>query len=248
MTPYWQDDRLTLYHGDAMELLPMLKADAIITDPPYNETSLDWDRWPDGWPAVASGAAASMWCFGSLRMFMERTSEFASWKLSQDVIWEKHNGTNPFNDRFRRVHEVAAHFYRGDWAEVYKSPQFTNDATARTVRRKARPPQWGDIGAASYASDDGGPRLAGSVIYARSCHGTAIHPTQKPEAIIAPLMEYSVPAGGLVLDCFAGSGVVLLAARKTGRRAIGIEKGEERCAAIVERLSQVEMALGESCI
>jgi site-specific DNA-methyltransferase (adenine-specific) len=146
------------------------------------------------------------------------------------------------------VHEVAAHFYRGDWAEVYKSPQFTNDATARTVRRKARPPQWGDIGAASYASDDGGPRLAGSVIYARSCHGTAIHPTQKPEAIIAPLMEYSVPAGGLVLDCFAGSGVVLLAARKTGRRAIGIEKGEERCAAIVERLSQVEMALGESCI
>lgn len=248
LAPYWRDDRLTLYHGDALELLPLLTADAIITDPPYGETSLDWDRWPDGWPTAAAGAAASMWCFGSLRMFMERTSEFASWKLSQDVIWEKHNGTNPFNDRFRRVHEVAAHFYRGDWAEVYKAPQFTNDATARTVRRKARPPQWGDIGAASYASVDGGPRLAGSVIYARSCHGTAIHPTQKPEAIIAPLMEYSVPAGGTVLDCFAGSGVVLLAARKTGRRAIGVEKGEERCAAIVERLSQAELALGESCI
>lgn len=43
----------------------------------------------------------------------------------------------------------------------------------------------------------------------------------------------------------ASSGVVLLAARKTGRRAIGIEKGEERCAAIVERLSQVELTLGE---
>lgn len=240
-TPYWQDDRLQLYHGDALDLMPSMWADAIITDPPYNETSLDWDRWPDGWPEIAAVVATSMWCFGSLRMFMERAREFSPWKLSQDIVWEKHNGTNPFNDRFRRMHEVAAHFYQGEWAEVFKSPQFTNDATARTLRRKARPPQWGDIGAASYASDDGGPRLMGSVIYARSCHGSAIYPTQKPEAIIAPLMEYSVPPGGVVLDCFAGSGVTLLQARKTGRRAIGIEKSEARCAAIVERLSQMEL-------
>lgn len=245
MTPYWKDDRLTLYCGDALELLPELKADAIITDPPYGETSLEWDQWPASWPAAAADASSSMWCFGSLRMFMERTVELWCWKLSQDIIWEKHNGTNPFNDRFRRVHEVAAHFYRGDWANIYKSPQFTNDATARTVRRKKRPPQWGDIGAASYASEDGGPRLMGSVIYARSCHGRAVHPTQKPEAIIAPLMEYSVPPGGLVLDCFAGSGVVLLAARKSGRRAIGIEKSPDRCAAIVQRLSQSELELVE---
>src|SRR3989304_5399882 len=108
-----------------MELLPLLKADAIITDPPYNETSLDWDRWPDGWPTLAAGTAASMWCFGSLRMFMERAPEFASWKLSQDIIWEKHNGTNSFNDRFRRIHEVAAHFYLGEWGKVFKAPQFT---------------------------------------------------------------------------------------------------------------------------
>ncbi len=244
MTPYWQDGPLTLYCGDAMDILPAIgQADAIITDPPYQETSLDWDRWPSGWPTVAAGVAASMWCFGSLRMFMERELEFSAWKMSQDVIWEKHNGTNPFNDRFRRVHEIAAHFYRGDWADIYKAPQHTNDAAARTVRRKKRPPQWGDIGAASYVSEDGGPRLMTSVIQARSCHGRAIHPTQKPEAIIVPLMEYSVPKGGLVVDCFAGSGVVLLAARKSGRRAIGIEKGEERCRLIVERLSQSELAL-----
>jgi len=185
-----------------------------------------------------------MWCFGSLRMFMDRAAEFSTWKMSQDVIWEKHNGTNPFNDRFRRVHEIIVHFYRGDWAKVTKTPQFTNDATARTVRRKARPPQWGDIGASSYVSDDGGPRLMRSVIYARSCHGMAIHPTQKPEEIIRPLLEYSVPNGGTVLDCFAGSGVVLLVARKTGRRAIGIEKSEQRCAAIVEQLAQDELLVG----
>jgi site-specific DNA-methyltransferase (adenine-specific) len=241
-TPYYKDDMVTLYCGDAVELLPRLRADAIVTDPPYRETSLAWDVWPCGWPSVAAVAASSMWCFGSLRMFMDRAGEFAKWKMSQDIVWEKHNGTNPFNDRFRRVHEHAAHFYQGAWAGVYKAPQFTNDATARTVRRKARPPQWGDIGAASYESTDGGPRLARSVIYVRSCHGSAIHPTQKPEDIIAPLLNYSVPPGGTVLDCFAGSGTVLVVARKAGRRAVGIEKNAECCAVAADRLSQAKDA------
>lgn len=84
-----------------------------------------------------------------------------------------------------------------------------------------------------------------SVLYARSCHGSAIHPTEKPAAIIHPIMEYSVPEGGSVIDCFAGSGVVLEVARQTGRIAIGIEKGEERCEKIVQRLAQNELRLTE---
>jgi site-specific DNA-methyltransferase (adenine-specific) len=237
--PYWSDDSVTLYHGDARAILPFLKADCVIADPPYGETSLEWDRWPDGWVQAAATVAPQMWCFGSFRMFSEKAAELADhWKLAQDVIWEKHNGSNAFADRFRRVHELAVHFYRGDWSALHVEPQFTNDATARTVRRKRRPPQWGHIEASAYRSEDGGPRLMNSVIYARSCHGYAIHPTQKPEAIVQPLMLYSVPVGGLVVDCFAGSGTVLQVARMTGRRAIGIEVDEKYCRAIVERLAQ----------
>lgn len=225
-----------------MELLPAVgQFDAIITDPPYAETNLEWDKWPDEWPSLAIHAAKSMWCFGSLRMFMDRSGDFRDWRMSQEVIWEKHNGSNPHNDRFRRVHEIAAHFYHGEWSAVFKCPQFTNDATKRVVRRKARPPQWGDIGAASYASEDGGPRLQTSVIFARSCHGSAIHPTQKPIEIVMPLLEYAVPPGGRVLDCFAGSGVVLEAARMTGRHAVAIEGSEHHCRRIVERLAQQDL-------
>jgi site-specific DNA-methyltransferase (adenine-specific) len=43
------------------------------------------------------------------------------------------------------------------------------------------------------------------------------------------------------VDCFAGSGTTLAVARKTGRRAIGIEKRESQCQRIVERLSQGEL-------
>jgi site-specific DNA-methyltransferase (adenine-specific) len=242
--PYYECAAVTLYHGDARELLPLLpKADAVITDPPYGETSLDWDVWPDGWPELAAMVAQQVWCFGSMRMFLDKGDDFrrAGFRLAQDVVWEKHNGSNSANDRFRRLHELALHFYRGEWGDVFKAPQVTNDATARTVRRKKRPPQWGEIGEHHYVSEDGGPRLMGSVIYARSCHGYAVNETQKPEAIVAPLLQYSVPPGGLVVDCFAGSGTTGAVARKTGRRAILIEKREAQCQAIAKRMAQGEL-------
>lgn len=97
------------------------------------------------------------------------------------------------------------------------------------------------MGESVYASEDGGPKLMESIIFARSCHGYAVNETQKPEAIVAPLIQYSVPPGGLVVDCFAGSGTTLAVARKTGRRSIGIELRKEQCQRIVERLSQREL-------
>lgn len=248
MRPYFQDSAVTLFHGDAMAVLKAvdIRADAIVTDPPYGETSLDWDRWPVGWPFAAEEVAPQLWCFGSMRMLIERRGEFVGWKFAQDLVWEKHNGSSSAADRFRRVHEFALHFYRGEWGALYRDVPTTNDATRRTVRRKARPPQWGDIGTSSYASEDGGPRLQGSVIYARSCHGYAVNETQKPEAIVAPLIHYSVPPGGLVLDCFAGSGTTGVVARKTGRKAVLIEIRKEQCEAIVKRLSQHELLVADS--
>lgn len=238
--PYYADDAVTLYHGDTLEVLPALglAADCIVTDPPYGETSLEWDRWPVGWPDLVSLAATSMWCFGSMRMFLDRREQFVNWQLSQDVVWEKHNGSGFHADRFRRVHEHALHWYRGSWAEVYRDPQVTNDATRRTVRRKGRPPHLGEIGNSSYTSIDGGPRLMTSVMFAPSMHHRAIHPTEKPVGVLEPLIRYACPPGGVVLDPFAGSGSTLDAARAAGRRAIGIEAREDYCEAIARRLSQ----------
>jgi len=246
--PYYADDQVTLYLGDCRELVPELTrrtdvADCIITDPPYGETSLDWDTWPIGWPALMAPLTRSMWVFGSMRMFLDRGSDFAGWwNLSQDVVWEKHNGSGFASDRFKRVHEHALHWYRGPWADVYREPQFTNDAVARRLHRRHRPPHMGDVGASSYASEDGGPRLMRSVLAVRSMHGSAIHPTEKPIGILDPLIRYSCPPGGLVLDPFAGSGSTLDAARTPGRRAIGIEAREQYCEAIARRLSQGVLA------
>ncbi len=237
MIPYYDKNGVTIYNADCRDVFPSLSpVDAIVADPPYAETSLKWDRWPDLWPSLCTSLSNNLWCFGSFRMFLERSLEFSSWTLAQDIIWEKHNGTNCFNDRFRRVHEMAVHFYRGQWKDLYKKTVFTNDATKKTVRRKTRPPQWGEIGESSYESQDGGPRMQRSVIYCRSCHGSALHPTQKPDGIILPLLEFSVPPGGTVLDPFCGSGSTLFNARNLGLRSIGIEVSEEYCEIAAKRL------------
>jgi site-specific DNA-methyltransferase (adenine-specific) len=216
----------------------------VITDPPYGETSLAWDKWPQGWPDVAALVTDALWCFGSVRMFFENLHDFAAWKYSQEVVWEKHNGSSLANDRFRRVHEIAALWYRGNWADLRHVVPTTDDATARTVRRKAKPAHHqGERGASIFTSVDGGPRLMRSVLKVRSEHGRAIHPTQKPVGIVNPLIEYSVPEGGRLIDLYSGSASIAVAARQLGRRCIAFEADERYAMRSAERLAS-ELALG----
>jgi site-specific DNA-methyltransferase (adenine-specific) len=263
-TPYWEDPDtgLALYHGDMREILPQLglQADCVIADPPYGDTALDWDTWPTGWLKTAAAHSNALWCFGSQRMFFDHLEEFrADWTLSQDivghdsneqpvtgdvnVVWEKHNGSGFAKDRFRRVHEHALLWYRGPWdqqhrnvprARVYDpSDKYQRSNVTATVKHT------GKIGPHNRVSD--GKRLMRSVIKVRSMHGRSINETEKPLGIIEPLIHYSCPPGGTVLDPMAGSCSVLEVARLLGRPAIGIEKRESQCEAAARRLDALTL-------
>lgn len=240
------------HFGDCRTILPTWPAgvaDACITDPPYGDTSLEWDRRCDGWlyeVARVLKPDASIWIFGSMRFAASMFGEMDAlgFKYAQDIVWQKQNGTGFQNDRFRRVHEHAVQFYRGVWADVYKEPQFTLDATARTMRRKTRPTHFGAAEAHSdYATEDGGPRLQRSVIDVTNEHGTALHPTQKPLGIIAPLIRYSVPVSGLVIDPFMGSGSVGIAAELLGRQFAGCELNPEYQGLLAQRQRQADLLM-----
>jgi len=62
------------------------------------------------------------------------------------------------------------------------------------------------------------------------------HPTQKPERLVALLIETSTEQGDWILDPFAGSGTTLVVAERLGRNAIGIELSKEYCKIIRKRL------------
>jgi site-specific DNA-methyltransferase (adenine-specific) len=246
--PYFSDDTVSLYLGDMREVLPALgvTADLIVADPPYGETSLAWDRWPDGWLDVAATVSNSLWCFGSLRMYLDVVQEFkcANWRLSQDVVWEKHNGSNRSTDRFRRIHETPTHWYRGSWAEIY------HEAPRVNAGRDRRSPIYesddrGSDHLGGYgkkaAWTDNGTRIMRSIVSVRSMHHSAIHPTEKPVGLLTPLITYACPPGGLVIDPFAGSGSTLEAARLSGRRAIGVEADEKYAELAERRLSQATL-------
>jgi site-specific DNA-methyltransferase (adenine-specific) len=260
--PYYTDGTVTLYLGDMRDVLPALnrRFDCAVTDPPYESTSLAWDRWPDGWLEVAATVADSMWCFLPLRQFAEppyRGQEFraAGWRLSHDVepdleldhdhlTWEKHNGSGFAKDRFKGVHEPVSHWYRGAWRDVYRDvPTVPGEARpSAAIKARGQTPHTGAIGAAGY--EYGTTRLARSVLRIRSMHGRAIHRTEKPVELLDYLIRYACPPGGTVVDFFAGSGAVGEAASMAGRKAVLVERHEPYCEQIAKRFDQGVLDFG----
>lgn len=234
----------TLWLGDCREVLKQYGPDTfscIISDPPYGETSLDWDKHVDGWLdacRLVMKPSASLWCFGSARFFLERAADFRGWKLAQDVIWEKQNGSGFATDRFKRVHESAYQFYPANrrWGDVYKNPQTDPELPkiGGAVRSRGKPPHTGEIGSAGWNPDR--DRIARSVIRVPNCHGYAVHPTQKPVGLIASLLAYSCPPGGLVLEPFGGACSVAVAAEASGRRCVSVELRPDYFTVAAQRL------------
>lgn len=243
MKPYYQDGQVTLYHGDCLELAGCLKADVLVTDPPYGETNLAWDTWPTGWPSRLLAAAPQMWTFGSMRMFLNQRDDFAGWRLAQDVVWSKPRGKTFVTDRFSRSHEHVLHWYQGKWGTLYHDPP--RAAYHGTPHRGAvRLGSVDDGSKVKPHSKTGQYKESGTRLILTVIEGspgdprTTLHPTQKPLEVLEPIVRYSCPLAGVVLDPFAGSGSTLIAARNLGRKAIGVELEERYCEIIAKRLSQ----------
>jgi len=70
--------------------------------------------------------------------------------------------------------------------------------------------------------------------------GNKLHPSQKPLPVLLPLIKAFCPPNGTLLDPFAGSGSVLVAARQLGRQFIGIEIDAEHHRTATTRLQEAK--------
>jgi site-specific DNA-methyltransferase (adenine-specific) len=108
MTPYYQDDQATIYHGDCREILPALDFDVIVSDPPYGinyagynhgtvqgDESTDLAQWIANYtskPTVAFGAnhyAPHLPTAGAWSCWDKRTTESADKMFGSpfELIW-----------------------------------------------------------------------------------------------------------------------------------------------------------------
>jgi site-specific DNA-methyltransferase (adenine-specific) len=70
-----------------------------------------------------------------------------------------------------------------------------------------------------------------------------VHPTQKPVALMARLIETFTQPGDLVIDPYCGAGSTGVAAVQTGRRFIGIEIEAAYCAIARKRIAEAAASL-----
>ena len=233
MKPYYEDDSVKLYHGDAFDILPELdrgSVDHCVTDPPYilqagssstkgSKTGgwadmMNASHWYAAWyRAVGSTMkhTGSIWTFGNWRTLpvMMRASIDAELPTASCLVWDKKWIGPAGPQQLRSQHELCL---------VLARPGFLQ-----------RDRSQGDV----------------LSIRASSSKPTG-HPAEKPLPLLARIVELTgVEPGGLLLDPFAGSGTLSVAAKRAGVRSIAIEAEERWCEVAANRLSQDVLDFGE---
>ena len=142
LTPYYQDDSITLYHGDSLELLPKIDGqfEVLLTDPPYFKVKQDeWDNqwaksgeflaWMGTWldltkPLLAD--RASVWVFASPAMTssVERVVG-ERFKVLNSIRWMKQAGWH------QKANVGAARRFLTPWEGLIFAEQYGADSTTK---------------------------------------------------------------------------------------------------------------------
>lgn len=142
-------------------------------------------------------------------------------ELLNVIVWVKSNAGQ--GSLWRSAHELLPMFKKG------QAPHVNNVALGRYGRWRSN--VWEYPGASSLGSD--------------ARNGLAIHPTVKPRAMLEDALLDVTKRGEIVLDCFAGSGSMLVAAEAVGRRCRAIEIDGPYCDVIIRRW---EKMTGQSAV
>ena len=251
----WLD---TILKGDcvaALNRLPENSVDVIFADPPYN-LQLDGDLHrpdqskvaavDDAWDQFESFEAydaftrawllaarrvlkpnGTIWVIGSYHNIFRvgaKLQDLGFWILN-DVIWRKTNPMPNFRGRrFQNAHETLIWASRDQQGKGYT---FNYDAMKAANDDLQMRTDW------LFPICTGGERL-------KDANGDKVHPTQKPEALLARILMASTKPGDVVLDPFFGSGTTGAVAKRLGRHFVGIEREQSYIDAATARIEAVE--------
>lgn len=219
--------QMTLLHGDCLNLLPTIvsnSVDLVLTDLPYGTTACEWDSivpldklWKE---LMRVGKENTAFIFTAQQPFTSTLALSNMAMLKYELIWEKPNGTNPFQAKYMpmKKHENILVFYKK--SPVYNPQMETGKAYKWNSKRSG-----GKAGGIEQKKetpiDNTGTRYPSSVLKFKQERG--LHPTQKPVTLFEWLIKTYSNEKQTVLDCTMGSGTTGVAAINTNRNFIGIE-------------------------
>ena len=223
MTPYYRDADVAIYLGDCRSVLPavLTACDVVLTDPAYDArthagamTNKDGSG-TDGGSKIEMGFAP----LESVRFVTDLTRVARRWVVAFCAL-----------EMLGTYREEGGETYLrgGFWRRTDGMPQVTGDRPAQpgeglAILHRAGKKRWNRGGHHGYWE----------------CgveHTNRVHPTQKPEALMCSLVSAFSDPGETILDPFMGSGTTGVAARRLGRKFIGIELQEQWCEEAVRRL------------
>lgn len=216
-TPYYQDDQVTLYHGDALTVLPNIhNAGCFILDPPYHMSPSTFRGIDDGaasavatpvqlltetfrhaYRILPDGGCAFIFCDWRRGPDTTYLATLAGLRITTCIAWT-------------RSRAGTGGMFRGAWDPIYVASK-----GVPTIKDKSAVP---NVINANHPTD-------------------REHPYEKPAQVWDHLLSRIPPTK--VVDAFAGSGTSAEIALRHGHRWVGIEADERWCEGIAKRLDQL---------
>lgn len=230
MKPYYQDDAVMLYHGDAREVTEWLEADVLVTDPPYGTASMKGN--PNGG-------------------YGRRDTSPHALRARAAGLLDERGGAGIANDDTTEVRDEVLGMWgaRGP-ALVFGSPRMPDppiEIADRLVWDKKRPGMnggpWRYRHESIYVTAGFERRSNDSVSILVDFPDQTDHIHGKPLGLMTSLVGCAPE--GVIADPFAGSGSTLVAGRNLGRKVIGVELEERYCELIAKRLDQGVLDFGQ---
>lgn len=226
-----------IYNEDCLEGMKKIddkSVDCIITDLPYGQTSRNkWDSvipfeplWKQYERVIKDNGAIILFANGMFTADLMQSNR-KLWKYN--LIWEKTQPTGFLNAKKMplRSHEDICIFYK-------KLPTYHPQKTTGHPRKVSKAEHktnckettdYGEHGLTTYDSTERYPKSVWT--FAKDIQKSALHPTQKPVALIEELIKTYTNPGDLVLDSCAGSCTTAVAAMNTNRNYICFEKDKD---------------------
>lgn len=252
IVPYYATNRVTLYHGDSLEILPRFdpgQIDLLLTDTPFAVSKAGSVH-----KMARAHGGEKVGRIGRRLDFFEGDTDWASMTaLVRRVIGLSASLLAPHGS----LYVWTGHRIFGGLVEDLEGAGWS---TRFLVWAKAHPvppppgagwPSGAELCLYAYRSgrkwrytprDVPRSNVFVADAFRHGQPGKTGHPTQKPLGVIDPLLLASTDPDDLVLDPFCGSGTTLVSALRHGRRAIGIERDERYCEMAARRLQAEEPA------